>query len=201
MQTTLLSTIISTMDTWRDIANIEEQYKVRQLDYAIREVRRNTNFPWNLKKGTLRVFDDVLVYPIASDHDELGYIDKQNIKNYSDSARFYNTSLQQFFEKVNSTRNLMAEIWDSGTKMIGLDYKDFDVASQKLSSAEDPDEYTTSGDASDPVLDNVIFKKGSGSIAFTVTNSTGTATISNTFTTYSDSLYKRKYHFKYIYLD
>ncbi len=37
MQSTVLSTILSRMNRWQDIERIEEQFKVRDLDNALRE--------------------------------------------------------------------------------------------------------------------------------------------------------------------
>ncbi len=200
METTLLSTLLTRMNRWRDISTIEEQFKVRDLDQALRELRREFNLPWTLKRSTLRIFDEVKEYPVASDHDELAFLEKDNIENYANSARFFNTSIEQFYQEVQNSRNILAEIWDGGTKFIGADYSKVRVGSQRLSTAEVVSEYTASGDASDIELDNVNFKKGNGSIKFTVTNSTGVATIKNTITSYSDSNYKRKYQFRWIYL-
>lgn len=200
MRSTALSTILSRMNRWPDVENIEEQFKIRDLDMALRELKRDIEPPWTLVKGSLRVFPDVFEYPVATGHDELAYIDKNNIDSYSDAARFYNTSLQQFYEMVNATRNLITEIWNQGTKMLGVNYKDEGLSSQLLNNAETASEYTGSDDAGTPVLDTVFFKKGSGSIRVPVTLSSGTATIKNTFTAFSNSKYKKKYHFKWIYL-
>ena len=200
MNSTPLSFMIDVMDQQRDFANVEQQYKVRAIDTSLRQFRMKTNFPWNLKKGTLKVFDGVSEYPITADHDEIGYVDKQNIKSYSDTARFYNTSVQQFYEIVNSARNLMADIWKDGTRFIGLNVDNMGLNSSELSNAEVADNYTASDDASDIEVDNIVYKEGNGSIKFTVTDSAGIATIENTTGIGSDTGYKTKYHFKRVYL-
>ena len=200
MNSTPLSFMIDVMDQQRDFANVEQQYKVRAIDTALRQFRMKTNFPWNLKKGTLKVFDGVSEYPVTADHDEIGYVDKQNIKSYSDTARFYNTSLQQFYEIVNSGRNLMADIWKDGTRFIGLNVDNMGLNSAELSNAEVAGDYTASDDASDIEVDNIVYKEGNGSIKFTVTDSAGIATIENTTGIGSDTDYKTKYQFRWIYL-
>ena len=200
MEKTLLSTIISRMDRWQDIANIEEQYKVRDLDTSLREQRREMQPPWALKKGSLRIFSDVLEYPVASDHGELGYLESQNIENYSNSLRFFSTSQKQFQQMVVSTRNLFAEIWDNGTKMLGINYKEDDLGSKRLSTAEVVDDYTVSEDAISVDKDTVVFKKGNASMRVSIVNTTDMAIITNTFTSFLDSKYKSKYHFRYIFL-
>ena len=96
MQTTKLSTLLSRMDANATLLATEESDKVRDLDEAIRGLKREFQTPWSLKKSTIRVFDDVLEYPVAADHDELAYIDT-NPKNGSSSvfvasARFFFTS-------------------------------------------------------------------------------------------------------------
>lgn len=189
------------MDAYRDINRIEEQYKVRAIDEALRALKRDTEFPWAIKQSTLKVFDNVLTYPVASDHDELAYMDTEKGDSYSSRARFTYTSLKQFFEDNQSDRNQLAEIWDGGTKYLGVRYKRIENGSQELSNAEVASYYTASGDADSVALDEVNFKEGNGSIKVVVTNNTGTATVKDTFTAFTDSDYKRKYHFKWVYLD
>jgi len=200
MNSTPLSFMIDVMDQQRDFANAEQQYKVRALDTALRQFRMKTNFPWNLKKGTIRVFNGVYEYPITADHGEIGYVDKQNIRSYADTARFYNTSLQQFYEQVNSYRNLMADIWKDGTRFIGLNVDNMGLNSVELDNAEVVGRYSTDGDASGEVLDNILFKEGNGSIRFNITDSTGIAGIENTTGIGSDTDYKTKYQFVWVYL-
>jgi len=200
MQSTVLSTILSRMNRWQDIERIEEQFKIRDLDNALREQKREINPPWTLRKRTLRIFSGVVEYPVADDHDELAFLEPQNIESYRDSARFYNTSIKQFVQQVNSTRNLLSEIWKDGSKILGVNYKTKQVGSQLLSTAEVASDYTASEDASDITKDNVVAKKGNSSIRFNVVNSAGMAVVKNTFTAFLDTKYKNKYHFRYIYL-
>jgi len=200
MKTVALSFLLDDMNVHQDFDRVEEQYKVRAIDASIREIRQGTNFPWNLKKGTLRVFDDVLEYPINAEHDELAYIDKQDKDSYADTARFFNTSLQQFYEDVNSTRNTMADVWKDGTRFLGINYKEIQIGMAQLSSAEVTDQYTASDDASDIGLDTINNIRGNSCIQFTITDSAGTATIVDTTAFSSDDNYKKKYHFRWVYL-
>jgi len=201
MRNVALSFILDIMNVKRDISNMEEQYKVRAIDAQIRKLRRKTVFPWMLKKGSLRVFEDVLEYPVASDHDELGFIDSSKIDSYRDSLELLNTSMPDFYNKVNASRNVLAEIWDNGVCYLGIDDKQINSSGGfLLSSAENVDDYSVSGDATSVALDNVVYKKGNGSMRINLTMDTGTATIKNTITETSDSLYKRRYHFRYIYI-
>jgi hypothetical protein len=202
MESTTLAILLDEINIHKDLSNIETQYKVRSIDKAIRALRRASVFPWAIKKGSLRVFKGVKEYPTASDHDEMLYVDKPNIGQYADTARFHNTSLKDFFEDVQSSRNLMSEIWDGGTKYIGLNYKDLDLAEVQLDTAEDEDDYTVSGDATTAEEDSVVYKEGSGSIKVSITNSTNTATIKCLYdVAQNDSDYKEKYLFRWIYLD
>lgn len=185
----------------RDISNLETGDKVRAIDAAIREIRQGTNFPWNLVKGTLRIFSDIYEYPITADHDEIAYLDKQNLSKYEDTARMYNTSLQQFYENVSANRNLLADIWKDGTRMIGVRENTMGLGSATLDSSDDSSKYTLTGDASTPTEDEVNTKIGSSSIKFVITNATGIANIYNTVAVSSDVDYQKKYHFRYIYLD
>ena len=202
MQSTTLAILLEEMNREKDIENLEEQYKVKAIDGAIRRLRRESVFPWTIKKGSLKVFNGVREYPVASDQDELIYLDQTNLESYGQAARFFNTSLQQFYEDVMSSRNLMAEIWQDGTPMLGVNYKDLGLESIQLDSAEDSDNYTPTGDAISVSDDTVNYKEGNGSIRVVITNSTNVATIKNTFpVALNDSLYKSKYHFRWIYLD
>lgn len=199
---TLLSTIISRMQRWQFASKVEEQYLVRDLDDALRSLRREVTPPWMLKKSTLRVFDDVLKYPVASDHGDMIYLDRDGdtVEDFSERARFRYTSLQEFFEDPDN-RNDLAEIWENGTRYLGVRYKDRKTSSQILDNGETVGNYTASGDASSPTLDQVVYKEGNGSIKFTVTNSAGSATMTVAPTSLSDSNYKRKYFFVSVYLD
>lgn len=201
MNTTTLSNVLDAMNAYQDISTMAEEFKIRQLDYAIRKLRRQSTFPWNLIKGSLKVFDGVKEYPIVSGHDELAFLEKDNIERYADSARFFNTDLKQFYQDVNSSRNLITEIWDGGTKLLGVNYKESSLGSKLLSNASVASEYTGSGDAGTPTKDTVTYKIGGSSISVPITSSAGTATIVNTITSFSDSKYKNKYHFRWIYLD
>ena len=200
MNSTPLSYLIDVMDQQRDFATIELQYKVRAIDTALRQFRQSTNFPWNLKKGTLKIFNGVDEYPISADHGEIAYIDKQILNNYSDTARFFNTNLQQFKEQVDSTRNLMSDVWKDGTRYIGLKMRDAGLNQVMADNAETLSRYTASDDASGAELDNIVYREGSGSIKFTVTNSADIATIVNTTALGQDTDYKTKYQFMWVYL-
>lgn len=192
------------MNRYQTVSNVEEQYKVRDLDEAIRTIRRSTQLPWTLQKSTLKVFSDVLIYPVASDHDELAYIDTpqdRNSINYSvRKARFVFTSLQQFFENF-TVRNTLVEIWQAGTKYLGLRYDDFDSGSVVVDPAADVSRYTPSGDAISVVLDTVNFKDGNSSIKTNIVNSSGSAIVEVAPDSLSLSNYKQQYYFKWIYLN
>lgn len=202
VRSTKLSTIIARMDRFQAILqNNNEVYKIRDIDEEIRALRRLLPMPWTLQKGSLRVFDGVYTYPVASDHDELAYLDVSENVYYPAKARFKYTSLQQFWEDPTN-RNQLAEIWDGGQRFLGVNYKNIKNGSQVLNEAEDVDDWTVTGDASNPVLDQVFYKTGNGSIRFTITNSSGVAGIRNALAVaLNDSEYKKKYQFKWIYLD
>lgn len=202
MQSTTLAILLEEMNREKDIDNLEEQYKVKAIDGAIRRLRRESVFPWTIKKGSLKVFNGVKEYPVASDHDEIIYLDPTNLEAYSQTARFFNTSLQQFYEDVMSNRNLMTEIWQDGTPKLGVNYKDLGLESLQLDPAEDSDNYTPTDDAVSVSEDLVNYKEGNGSIRIVITNSTGINTVKTTFdSVINDSKYKSKYHFVLRYFD
>jgi len=202
MQQQTLASIIDEMNVFRDIANIEDQYKEREIDNSIKKLRRKSVFPWMIKKTTLRVFKDVLEYPVASDHDEMFFLENQNIETYADTARFFNTSIKQFFQDVNSNRNVMAEIWKNGTKLIGVNDKDLGLESVNLDTADDADRYTPTDDATSVADELVVVKKGNSSVRVNIVNSSGVATIKNIYrNSIGDSNYTKKYYFRWIYLN
>ena len=160
-----------------------------------------TQLPWTLKKTTLKVFKDVLEYPVASDHDEMAYFDNDE-KSYGQRARFFYTSLQQFYEDVENNRNQLAEIWDNNTQYIGCRYTPPNAASVLVNNAETASQFSVAGDATAVALDEVTFKEGNGSMKVTITASANTATVTNTSTSRNDDeTYKKKYYFRRIYLD
>lgn len=205
MALTSLSTIINRMNRYQTVAAIEEQYKVRDLDDAIRTLKRSHNLPWYIKRGSLRVFEGVYEYPVAADHDYLIYLERQQEDiGFSRKLRARYTSLQNFFEDPDY-RNQVAEIWENGTLVLGVKKKVGDAqtaTSSTLDTCESTTGYTASGDASGITLDNVNYKEGVGSIKFAVTSSSGTATVSKTLdSSFTDSNYLSKYHFRWVYLD
>jgi len=202
MTTTLLSTILDRMKRWQAISTVEDQYLVRDLDESIRTLRREIVMPWNLRKTSLRVFDGVLEYPVASDHDELAFLDEISEPSvYSARPRFRFTSIKEFYENPDY-RNDLAEIWDGGERYLGVRYSPAGNISQLLNNAETEGNYSASGDASDIDYQTVVRKYGNGSIQFTVTSSTGVANLIHTFSnSFTDTNYKQKYHFEWVYLD
>lgn len=195
---TPLSTILNRMNRRQTADQVEEQYKVRDLDEAIRNVRKQIQLPWTLKKTSLRVFQDVLEYPVESDHDEMAFFDNDS-KTWNQKPKAKYTSIEQFYQDPDNT-NDRAEIWNSGVRYIGLRYRTRNTINSVLNNAETLANWTTSGDAGTAVLDTVFFREGAASIRVPITLSTSSATIRNTVTTFSDSDYKRKYQFKWVYL-
>lgn len=198
---TKLSTILNRMNVDPIIEQIEEQYKVRNLDEAIREMRRDFQFPWSLRKTSLRVFKDVLVYPTASDHDELAFYDN-DLQEWSAKPDTRYTSQEEFFMDPNgSLRNDAAEIWEGGDKFLGVRYDGEGMTSQVLNTMEDVTDITTSGDAGTAVKDIVIYTEGNASIRVPITSSSGTATIEIAVDSFSDSEYQKKYPFFQVLFD
>ncbi len=193
-----LSTILLNMNQFQTVSTVDEPTKVRWVDMALRDDEIDYKLPFRRKQSSLRVFDGVLVYPAPSDYDELCYVDNDEMF-YADRARFRYQSFNEFFEDKDN-RNDLCEIMDGETTFIGCRYQTKSAQSITVDPAENAALYTCSGDASNPVLDNVFFKEGNGSIRFSIISNTGTAMIENTFTNISDSLYTRKYNFRYVYL-
>ena len=200
LQSVTLDNLLNRMNRYQDVATVEEQYKVRDLDQAIRTQRRAIKPPWALKKTSLRLFENVLVYPVPPDYDYLAYLDNPLINQTSpsqlgqQSAYFVYTSLEQFYEDTNN-RNKLCDIWDSGSHYIGIKYWPLNASSALVSDTTLAN-YSASGDASGLFDETVITVDNTDSIGFTVTNSSGSALISETIPTpISDTAYKSKYYF------
>ena len=193
--------LLNRMNRYQVAATTEEQYKVRDIDEALRTLRRTVLPPWAIKQTTIALFKDVLVYPVAGDHEQLAFIDRQLEDGTSranrPSARFVYTSLKEFYEDDNF-RNKLCEIWDGGDKFIGARYKDLDSQSAKVST-NDPDSWTASGDASSPTEETVNTIDNENTVKITVTYSSGTATLVESAPNTSNSDYKEYYYFRWVY--
>lgn len=199
METTLLSTIISRMQRWTTVMrNTDETYLVYDLDEALRNLKREHNCPWSLKKSTIRVFSDVLEYPTASDHGNLAILEGQE-DSYEQKPKPYYTSIQEFYEDPNN-QSQIAEIWDGGTNYLGIRNKNLEGLNQTIDNCEQDSDYTISGDITAKDIDPVIYKTGNGSLRLTVVSSAGSATLEKTFTAFTDATYRRKYVFFRCYL-
>ena len=94
----------------------------------------------------------------------------------------------------------MAEIFDTNVKYLGIRDKITDGTSQLVDSGEVVGNYVPSNDASNIVLDTVLFVYGQGSIRFTNTNATNLATITCNFQSFTNVNYLRNYFFVSVYL-
>ena len=203
MQTTKLSTILNRMDRYQSVYTTEEQFKVRDLDEALRTLRRHTQTPWTLKKSTIRIFDDVLEYPIAPDHNSLYFLDKQQSNTFqsffNDSARFYYTSIKEFYEDPDY-RNDLAEIWDGGTRFLGVRLDNLEGQQSVLvDNSSVISHYTAKGDASSLSVDTINYKDSNTSISFLNTPNTGSAEVEIAFNSIGDANYRQKYFFIWVY--
>lgn len=204
LQSVTLDNLLHRMNRYQDIATVEEQYKVRDLDQAIRTQRRMIKPPWAIVKTTLRIFENVFIYAVPNDFDYLAYLDNQLQNQQSpsingvQSAYFTYTSLEQFYEDTNN-RNKLCDIWDRGTRYLGVKYWPID-ASSALTSTTTLGDYSVSGDASNLFLEQVTTVDDTDSIGFTVTHSSNVALIQETMpTAISDTSYKSKYYFRWAY--
>lgn len=208
-QTTTLSTLLNRESRFQSLAAISDIYKVQDIDEAIRTVKRKFRLPFIAKLASLRVFPNVLLYPVAEDHDYLLYLDTDDdTVPYNNRMRARYTSLQQFYEDLDY-RNTVAEIWDTNTIMLGIRDKDvppgFLSASQLLDNASSISNYTASLDASNLYLDTVNFVDSANtqsSVQFTNTNTTDEALVEWTFSagSFTDANYKSKYFFVNVWL-
>ena len=202
MASTLLSTLLNRMNRYQAAATVEEQYKVRDIDDAIRTLKRSYDLPFFQRKGSLKVFQGVYEYPPASDHDYLIYVDRQQQDlPFGSKLRARYTSMRQFYEDPDG-RNQVAEIWNQNALTIGVRDKAGrweGLASQVLDPASSTTDHTASADASNLAVSLVNFVTGSSSLQFTNTNVTNAATVTDTFTGFTDSNYLSKWYFRWVY--
>lgn len=194
-----LSWILTEMGTFQTISTIAEADKVKFLDLAIKSALIDYKLPHRRKKTTLRVFADVEIYAPPTDYDEMAFLDNDE-EQYENRARFRFQSFNEFLEDKDY-RNDLAEIYDNGDVFIGCRYEPIDSGNRQINNCEDATDFSVSGDATAVADETVFYKEGSGSVKLTIVNSTGTATVEYSFTSFSDSDYKKKYKFLKIYLD
>lgn len=194
------------MGRFQAISQVNQNLLVQDLDDAISEVKRNTNLPFFLQQDTKRVFPDVLLYPVPTDYDYFAYMDTNNdLVPYGYRMRANYTSVQQFFEDPDY-RNRIAEFFTGNTKVLGIRDKNvppgFLTNSILLDNASTTSNYTASQDASDLVLDNVLFTgMANSSVRFLNTPTvTDAATVSWTFGPTGFTDYKRTYFFVSVFL-
>lgn len=191
------------MSRYQSVASVATDFQVRDIDDAIRTLKRHHNLPFYQKMSSLKVFSGVYVYPPATDHDYLIYLDRpQTDLPFNDKLRARYTSFQQFFEDPDN-HNQVAEIWQSNSLLLGVNDKDGQyqgLGQQQLDSAQSIADHTASGDANNLRIDNVNFLQGDASIAFTITADPGVGTITDTFSSFTDSNYQRKWYFRSVYL-
>src|SRR3990167_10294399 len=204
MQSTPLSTILNRMNRYQDVSTVEEQYKVKDIDEAIRTLRRTVNPPWVIKQTTIALFKDVYIYPVASDHQHLAMIERGlndgNLGTFKPNLNARYTSLQQFYQDRDG-RNKISEVWDGGDRFLGVRYKDIDADSSKV-SGNTASNYTASGDAASPTAETVQTIDGTDTIKITITASSNSATLTEAISpAISDSNYLKKYYFRWVYLD
>ena len=203
MPLTSLQTLVNRAQSKRALMNVSADDLVVCFDAAIREQMRTIDTPWRLKKGTLRVFSDVLEYPVAADHEDLMFLDTQKAGNdYWEKARFQYTSIQQFYENPED-RNYLATIFDNGVKFLGVRYQSgmSMPASTPIDTAQSITGWTATGDASNFVLDQVNTKNSSYSIRFSVVNSTNVATVKKTLdSAVGTTNYQKRYYFVDVFL-
>jgi len=199
MQSTPLSTIIARMNRLSPVfRNTEEQFLVYDLDEALRNLKRNYQTPWTLQKNSLRVFGDILEYPMDSNHLALAYVEGRE-GSFEEKPRPYYTSIQEFYSDPNN-KSQYAEIWNGGSRYMGIRNKNLSGSYQAVDQCEMDSDYTLTGDFTAKAIDNVIYEQGNGSLRLTLVDSLGTATLEKTFTGISGTLYQRKYVFARIYL-
>lgn len=199
MESTKLSTIIARMQRWQSIFPTEEPYLVYDLDEAIRAIRRDHKLPWTLQKSSLRVFDDILEYPIPADYDALAIIEGRE-DSFESKPQPYYTSIKEFYEDPLN-KSSVAEIWDAGTRYLGVRNNNLKGSKSIVDQIDvTTTNYTASDDATAVAIDTVYHNDTSSSLQVTIVASANTATVEHIPTALTDINYKRKYYFRKVFL-
>lgn len=203
MALTKLSTLIARAQRFKGLITFAESDLVQNFDSSLREQMRTIDSPYRLKKSTLRIFDNVLEYPAAADHEDIMYLETQKAGNdYWEKARFQYTSIQQFYENPED-RNYLATLFDNGVKFLGVRYQQgLNVPnSVGVDSSQSLNNWSLSGDANNLFLDSVNVKNNNYSIGFSINNSLGYGTAQKILDNgISTTNYQKNYYFVDVYL-
>lgn len=196
---TKLSTLLSRMDKSQTVSKIDTIFKVQELDEAIRTVRRVCKAPWSLISSSLKVFSGILTYNPGSDFDGLAFLDDSG-KFKTSKPDFQYTSIKQFYEDPNN-RNTLAEIWNDGEVSLGVNYKNAGLSQILVDDCSIIANYTPSGDFTSVEQETVETGNSELAVKATCVENTDVATITNNFTDFIDTEYKKKYLFTYVYFN
>lgn len=186
------------MKRWQTAASVEDIYLVRDIDEAIRQYDRMYKWPWMLSRRSIRVFNDIIIYPVDNDFHSLAILDNYE-KDFASRARVRYTSIAEFLEDIDG-RNDVAEIWDGGQKYLGIRYNANGSTSRVVDTAQSDDGWTASGVADDIAEDTVVtLGDMPKSIRFTATGA-GTATVESAILAFAHQNIERSYFFIDVYL-
>lgn len=194
---TLLSTLLNRYNRIQSISVLEDQYKVMDFDEAIRTIKRTIKFPWSLTAKNLKVFSGIELYSTESDFDRIAFIDDVTRKKLF-KPNFQYTSIKQFYEDPTN-RNLLSEIWENGTKKIGIKYKNIGLSQIVLDDCQDISKYSISGDFTSLEEEIVETAAGEHSIKAICLKDSDSASLTCNIEKLIDENYKKKYFFAYIY--
>jgi len=197
-----LSTLLARMNIFTPVFVIDEVRKVNAIDQAIRAYRVLVSPPWVLQKTTLRLFKNILTYPVPSDFAALAILDSQsNQTTYSDRPRYVFTSLTDFLADPDY-RNRIAEIWEGGIKALGVRNKTQDNLTEAgFDPASSVDDWTDSGDAGALSVSDAVTYNGTETVEVPIVYSTGLAEVDATITSQLTlGQWRRNYFFVPIYI-
>ena len=198
IETTSLAKLFAKLNYFKDIDNKSDEEKCVALDDAINEFTRENRFPWTIQKSTLKVFKDIDYYAAADDQADLVILNNMDVDGYGDAASYYNTTLNQFIERIKTQRNLMTQQYINGQQVIGINNIQKDIFSAILDTGSDADNYEAVSGCTKVGLNNIYTLGDYKSISFNITGDP--AEIKNTYTnSTSDEKYLEKYYIRRIY--
>jgi hypothetical protein len=143
---------------------------------AIRELKKGRTLPWQKMETDMDFYTDVFKYDLPSDFDS-PIKPNQPLLTSDDEGPYLQYGREKDFYHNNQVKLALA--WERGNKYLlariaGTD----DLLLDNFD--DEATEYTIAGDGSGAVLDDINYREGSGSLRFSIADSTNQTTITRT---------------------
>src|SRR3990167_9452594 len=136
--------------------------------------------PWSERTTELKVFPGIFSYASPSDFVTAKPPQRQISASQNDDTAFHSTT-QKEFARNRFLANYFDVTWERDTKYLQIRYTNTlgEQVGHTLDSVDDNGTWAVAGDGSSLVADSGIFREGSASLRFDVTNSSNSVTLTN----------------------